>query len=208
MIELWSSNHDAYSHRCRIVICEKDLGLERGIAVEIKDIDINNKPEDLARINPNNQVPVLVDRDLHLYESSIICEYLDEHFPHPQLMPVAVPEKGKARLMMHQFDRMLYSKMDKILAARSTRSNKTNEHRALLAESLLMLAQNMGKNKYMVGNELTMVDVNLAPLLWRLEFLEVKLPLRAAPLLKYAETVFARPSFVKSLTPMEKEMRR
>lgn len=205
MIELWSSNHDAYSHRCRIVIREKDLGLERGIGIEMRDVDLNNKPEDLARLNPYNQVPVLVDRDLSLYESSIICEYLDERFPHPQLMPTSVTEKARARLMIHKFDREYFAYMDRILAAKTA---KANEYRGMLAEQLLLLTQYMGKSKFLLGNEMSMADVALAPLLWRLEMLEVKLPPRAAPLLKYAETVFARDSFVNSLTSAEREMRR
>lgn len=206
MIELWSSNHDAYSHRCRIALGEKDMGVDRGIGVEVKYIDLNNKPEDLARLNPQNQVPVLVNRNLHLYESNIINEYLDERFPHPQLMPLGVPEKARARLWLHQFDVALYSKMDDILAAKS--SDKQNLHRKLLAESLLWLSQSLGKNKYFMGNDFSMVDVALAPLLWRLKHLGVKLPAKAAPLLKYGEGVFERDSFQSSLTPTEKEMRR
>ena len=206
MIELWCSNHDAYSHRCRIVLGEKDLGVDRGVGVHVRYIDTNNKPEDLARINPLNQLPVLVDRDLHLYESNIINEYLDERFPHPQLMPLGVSEKGKARLMLHRFNADLYSKMDVILATKP--SKKLDVHRKLLAESLLMLSQSRGKTKFFLSNEFTMVDVALAPLLWRLKHLDVKLPPKAAPLLKYAEEVFERPSFINTLTPAEQEMRK
>ncbi len=205
MIELWSSNHDAYSHRCRIVIAEKDLGLDKGIGVVVRNIDTSNKPEDLARINPLNKVPVLVDRSLHLYESNIINEYLDERFPHPQLMPVGVSGKGTARLMMFDFDRELYSRMDVILASKP--GKKLDLQRALLAEALLRLSQSI-RTKYLIGNEFTMVDVALAPLLWRQEYLGVRLPPKAAPLLKYAEKVFSRPSFMQSLTPAEKEMRK
>ena len=206
MIELWSSNHDAYSHKCRIVLREKDIGVDRGVGVDIRTIDLNKKPEDLARINPSNQVPVLVNRDFHLYESNIINEYLDERFPHPQLMPQGVSEKGKARLMMHRFDTDLYSKMDAILTTKP--SKKQNLKRKLLIESLLSLSQSLGKSKYIMSNEFSMVDVALAPLLWRLGMLGVKLPVKASPLLKYAEIVFERQSFLDSLTPVEKEMRK
>lgn len=205
MTELWSSNHDAYSHRCRIVIQHKGAGLDRGIGVTIKNIDVNNKPEDLGRLNPYNQVPILLDRDITLFESSIICEYLDERFPHPQLMPSGVTGKGKVRLKIHQFGKELYNHMDRILAAKSA---KVNEYRRSLAESLLMLSHGLGRNRFLLGNEMSMVDVALAPLLWRLDLLEIKLPPRAAPLLKYAEIVFSQDSFMGSLTPTEKEMRK
>ena len=159
MIELWSSNHDAYSHRCRIVIEEKDLGLEKGkgMSIRVRLVDINKKPEDLASINPLNQVPVLVDRDLRLYESNIINEYLDERFPHPQLMPLGVADKGKARLLLHELDWNFYSRMDAILASKP--GKQQNLHRKLLAEALLGLSQRMGRTKYFTGNEFTMVDV-------------------------------------------------
>ncbi|MFX8141287.1 glutathione S-transferase N-terminal domain-containing protein, partial [Acinetobacter baumannii] len=60
---------------------------EKGMDFEIRDVDLFNKPEDIAVMNPYGQVPILVERDLILYESNIINEYIDERFPHPQLMP-------------------------------------------------------------------------------------------------------------------------
>ena len=203
MTELWLTNHDAYSHRCRFVISEKNQGLERGIGVKIRDIDINAKPEELALINPLNQAPVLIDRDLQLYESSIICEYLDERFPHPQLMPTSVSCRARTRLFIFHFNNSLYKSMDLILTSKSP--NKVKEHRSLLSEQLQFLSKDLS-TKFLVGNEITMADVSLAPLLWRLQILDVKLPQRSAPILKYAEKMFARDSFLNSLTPAEKEM--
>ncbi len=207
MIELWSSNHDAYSHRCRIVIEEKSPGDEQRIAVKTRWIDLNKKPEDLARINPLNRVPVLVNRDLHLYESNIISEYLDERFPHPQLMPMGVSEKARARLMLHRIDVDLYDRMDIILNPKLSKK-KQDLNRQLLAESLLLLSQSIGKTKFFYGNDISMVDIALAPLLWRLKHLEVRLPPKAAPLLKYAETIFERKGFMDSLTAAERGMRK
>lgn len=207
MIELWSSNHDAYSHRCRIVLGEKGLGVEKGEGDMIRMIDTGHKPDDLARINPHNRVPVLIDRDLFLYESNIINEYLDERFPHPQLMPLSVAEKGRARLILHSFDHDLFSRMDLILSPK-TGQKRLDLSRRELSERLLVLSGSLGRTKYFLGNEPTMVDLSLAPLLWRLEHMGVKLPPKAAPLLKYAERVFQRPSFVNSLTAAEHEMRK
>ncbi|WP_296984037.1 glutathione S-transferase N-terminal domain-containing protein, partial [Thalassolituus sp. UBA1505] len=78
----YSDAADHYSHRVRIVLAEK------GVAVEIHDVDPDNKPEDLATLNPYNSLPTLVDRDLVLYEPNVMMEYLDERFPHPPLLPV------------------------------------------------------------------------------------------------------------------------
>ena len=208
MFELWSTNHDAYSHRCRIVIYEKNISFERKSGVKVRYIEPGAKmAEDLARVNPHNRIPMLVDHDVVLYEANIINEYLDERFPHPQLMPLSVAEKGKARLMLHDLDRDLYSRMDQIMLTKP--SKKLNALRAELAHLLLLFSQNvLGNGKYISGNDFGMLDIALAPLLWRLDFLGVKLAPRAAPLLKYAETVFGRDSFRESLTPAEKEIRR
>lgn len=205
MIQLWSSNHDAYSHRCRIVIAEKSLSLDMGVGISIKDVDLNNKPQELAQLNPLNRVPVLVDRDLNLYESNIINEYIDERFPHPQLMPSGVEKKGRSRLFMHTVDRDLFDKMDKILSSRSVRQTETS--RQLLAERLLELSSHISRMKTVLGSGFTLVDITLAPLLWRLEMLGIRLPPRAAPLLKYAEQIFSRQSFIDSLSPTERAMR-
>lgn len=208
MFELWSTNHDAYSHRCRIVIHEKNVSFERKAGVKVRIMEPGAKmTDDLARINPSNRIPMLVDHGNVLYEPNIINEYLDERFPHPQLMPLSVAEKGKARLMLHDLDKDLYARLDQIMLTKP--SKKLDTLRAELSHLLLLFSQNyMDKAKFVIGNDFGMLDIALAPLLWRLDFVGVKLAPRAAPLLKYAETVFGRASFIKSLTPAEKEMRR
>lgn len=206
MTELWTSNHDAESHRCRIVLAEKDLSIERGIGVRLKQIDINAGSEDLALINPRNKVPLLVERNLKLNEAHIICEYLDERYPHPQLMPPGVGDRARARLLIHDFDSELYALAHVILKTKP--SKKLDQSRRQLADRLLLLSLKIGRSKFFLGNELSMVDITLAPLLWRLESLKIQLPPKAAPLLKYAEGVFNRKSFIRSLTATEKKMRR
>ena len=205
MIKLWASNHDPYSHRCRIVICEKDLGLEKGVGIVIKRIDLNSKPPELAILNPHNKVPVLDDRDLRLYESNIINEYIDERFPHPQLMPIGVSEKGESRLLMHEFN-SLFALADTIENSRSEKM--VNSARRELADALLAISPKLVRSRFLIGSEFTLVDATLAPLLWRLQKLKIRLPARAASLAKYAETIFERPSFRKSLTPAEAAMRK
>ena len=205
MIKLWASNHDPYSHRCRIVICEKDLGLEKGVGIVIKRIDLNSKPPELAILNPHNKVPVLDDRDLRLYESNIINEYIDERFPHPQLMPIGVSEKGESRLLMHEFN-SLFALADTIENSRSEKM--VNSARRELADALLAISPKLVRSRFLIGSEFTLVDATLAPLLWRLQKLKIRLPARAASLAKYAETLFERPSFRKSLTPAEAAMRK
>ncbi len=199
MMRLYSGTTCPFSHRCRIVLYEK------GMDFEIIDVDLYNKPEDLAVMNPYNQVPVLVDRDLILYESNIINEYIDDRFPHPQLMPADPVMRARARLFLFRFEQELFSHVHSIEKG----SQKTAEKaRQLIRESLIQIAPVFTRQKYMLGDEYTMLDVAIAPLLWRLDHYGIQLPKQAAPLMKYAERIFSRPAFIDALTPSEKVMRK
>lgn len=198
MMNLYSGTTDPFSHRCRIVLYEK------GMDFEVIDVDLFNKPEDIAVINPYNRVPVLVDRDLVLYESNIINEYIDERFPHPQLMPPDPIMRARARQLLHTFEQELFTH----LAALEANQKGVDKVRAHVRDHLTQLAPVFAKQKYMLGDEFSMLDVAIAPLLWRLEHYGIELPKSAAALMKYAERIFSRQGFIDALTPSEKVMRR
>ena len=199
MMTLYSGITCPFSHRCRFVLFEK------GMDFEIKDIDTFNKPEDLAVINPYNQVPVLVERDLILYESNIINEYLDERFPHPQLMPADPVMRGRGRLVLFRLEKELFVHVTTLENQAATAKEQAKAREAI-AQGLTMIAPAYAKNKYVLGDDFSMIDVALAPLLWRLEHYDIKLGKSAAPLLKSAERIFQRPAFAEALTPAEKAM--
>ena len=201
MMILYSGITCPFSHRCRFVLYEK------GMDFEIKDVDVFNKPEDLAVMNPYNQVPVLVERDLVLYESNIINEYIDERFPHPQLMPGDPIMRGRGRLALHRLDKELFVHVQTLENPGAT-AKEQSKAREAIANGLTMIAPAFSKNKYVLGDEFSMIDVALAPLLWRLDHYEIKLGKSAAPLLKSAERIFQREAFIEALTPAEKAMRR
>lgn len=201
MMTLYSGITCPFSHRCRFVLFEK------GMDFEIKDIDTFNKPEDLAVINPYNQVPVLVERDLILYESNIINEYLDERFPHPQLMPADPVMRGRERLVLFRLEKELFVHVATLENQAATAKEQAKAREAI-AQGLTMIAPAYAKNKYVLGDDFSMIDVALAPLLWRLEHYDIKLGKSAAPLLKSAERIFQRPAFAEALTPAEKAMRK
>lgn len=201
MMTLYSGITCPFSQRCRFVLFEK------GMDFEIKDVDIFNKPEDLAIMNPYNQVPVLVERDLILYESNIINEYIDERFPHPQLMPADPVMRGRGRLVLHRMERELFSLVQVLENSESTNKEQAKAREAI-GNGLTMLASAFVKNKYILGDDFSMIDVALSPLLWRLDYYDIKLGKSAAPLLKYAERIFQRDAFIEALTPAEKAMRR
>jgi RNA polymerase-associated protein len=201
---LYSGTTCPFSQRCRFVLFEK------GMDFEIRDVDLYNKPEDISIMNPYGQVPILVERDLILYESNIINEYIDERFPHPQLMPADPVQRARARLFLFNFERELFVHVQ-VLEKRehSKESSKLMEKaRAQIRDRLTQLAPIFLKNKHMLGEEFSMLDVAIAPLLWRLDHYGIDLPKVAAPLLKYAERIFARPAYIEALTPSEKVMRR
>jgi len=199
MMNLYSGTTDPFSHRCRIVLYEK------GMDFQVVDVDLFNKPEDIAVINPYNRVPVLVDRDLVLYESNIINEYIDERFPHPQLMPPDPIMRAKARQLLHTLEHELFSHIEALEKNQKAAADKA---RSQVRDQLMQLVPLFAKQKYMLGDEFSMLDVAIAPLLWRLEHYAIELPKTAAPLMKYAERIFTRQGFIDALTPSERAMRR
>ncbi|MBC6962299.1 MAG: glutathione S-transferase [Nitrosomonas sp.] len=199
MMTLYSTATCPFSHRCRIVLHEKDMDFQ------VIDVDPNNIPEDIAVISSYSKVPILVERDLVLYEANIINEYIDDRFPHPQLMPAEPVMRARARLLLHRFEKELFCHIESLEQGDHKTADKA---RAEIANGLTMIAPIFEKQKYMLGDEYTMLDVAIAPLLWRLDHYGVKLPKQAAPLLKYAERLFSRPLFIDALTPSEKLMRK
>lgn len=199
MMKLYSGTVDPYSHRCRIVLFEK------GMDFEVIDVDLANKPEDLAILNPHNAVPVLVERDLVLTEANIINEYIDERFPHPQLMPPDPVMRARARLFLYDFERQLF---DHIKDIESGDDAKADKARLTIRDNLTQIVPIFSRQQYLLGDDFSMLDVAIAPLLWRLGHYGIELPNQASPLLKYAERLFSRPLYADAMTPSEKAMRK
>lgn len=197
IMTLYSGALDIYSHRVRIVLAEK------GVAVEVNHLDSKDKLEDLLELNPYGTSPTLVDRDLVLYDSNIIMEYLDERFPHPPLMPVYPVARAKTRLMIYRIDREWGGLIRKI------ESGKPPEVQAAAKELkafLVKLAPVFGNGPFFLNEEFSLVDCCLAPILWRLPVWGITLPPEAKTVMKYAERMFARDSFQASLTEAEQEL--
>ncbi|MGZ8290067.1 MAG: glutathione S-transferase N-terminal domain-containing protein [Telluria sp.] len=203
MMVLYSGTTCPFSQRCRLVLFEK------GMDFEVRDVDLFNKPEDISTMNPYGQVPILVERELILYESNIINEYIDERFPHPQLMPADPLMRARARLMLFNFEKELFVHVHVLESERAKANDKSHDKaRNEIRDRLTTLAPLFLKNKYMLGDEFSMLDVAIAPLLWRLDHYGIELSKTAAPLMKYAERIFSRPAYIEALTPSEKVMRR
>ncbi|MCL1077406.1 stringent starvation protein A [Parashewanella spongiae] len=197
IMSLYSGADDLYSHQVRIVLAEK------GVTVDVMQVDPNDMPEDLLEINSYNSVPTLVDRELVLYQSRIIMEYLDERFPHPPLMPVYPVSRGKSRLMMHRIDTDWYE-----LANRIRNNDNADSARKELKENLIALAPAFAEMPYFMSEEFSLVDCYLGPLLWRLPALGIELDVQGIQgIHAYMTRIFERESFKASLTETEREMR-
>jgi RNA polymerase-associated protein len=197
VMALYSDVECPYSHRVRMVLAEKN------ITVNVLDIDPLNLPDDLMDLNPYGSLPTLVDRDLILYESRIIMEYLEERFPHPPLLPVDPVSRATSRLYMYRVDRDWYSLMDTIQAGGKSATTARKE----LRDSLTATAPVFASKPYFMSDDMTLVDCSIAPMLWRLPSLGVELPPQAKAVNEYMNRLADRECFQKSLTELEREMR-
>jgi len=197
-MKLYSHSTDPLSHRCRIVLFEK------GMDFEVIDVDMDNKPDELTTLSPYVDSPVLIERNLVLTDPNIINEYIDERFPHPQLMPPDPIMRARARLFLKDFENQLFIHMTDVEGADTAKKNKALK---TITEGLLQLVPILNKQPYLLYDEYSMLDVAMAPLLWRLDHYGIKLPASAKPLMKYADSLFNRPLFDEAMTPAEKAMR-
>lgn len=197
LMTLYCSAICPYSHRTRIVLHEK------GIAADVEYIDIHEPPGDLVELNPYGSIPTMIDRDLVLYDSRIIMEYLDERFPHPPLHPMDPVSRARARMLVYRIDKDWYSLYDEIERAGEKKAAKTKK---MLRESLISAAPIFAAKTYFMNDEFSLVDCALAPLLWRLAALGLELPAQAQPIKDYANRLFERKAFQASLSAQEQEM--
>ena len=198
VMTLFSRPTDIHSHRTRLVLAEKNIN------IEIANVTGPDLPEDLMDLNPYHTVPTLVDRDLTLYDSRVIIEYLDERFPHPPLMPVDPVTRAQFRLALFRIETDWYSLAEEADAADGKLSAKS---RKMLRESILQSNELFAAKPFFLSEEFSLVDCTIAPVLWRLPVYGIELGKEASPIEEYMERVFERRSFQQSLTELEREMR-
>ncbi len=197
-MNLYTTASSVNCHRARIVLAEKDIAHETIL------VDVKKLPEDLIDLNPYGSVPTLVDRDLVLYHSRVIMEYLEERFPHPPLMPVGPVARAQTRLALFRVENDWYPLVDII----ETKGEKAvTKARKELTESIAATADVFAAMPYFLSEEFTLVDASIAPVLWRLPKYEIELPKAAKAIHSYADRVFDRQGFQSSLTETEREIR-
>ena len=199
VMTLFSTPTDPWSHRARLVLAEK------GIAIELVNCDPQKLPEDLLDLNPYHSVPTLVDRDLVLYDSRVIMDYLDERFPHPPLMPIDPVTRAQFRVALYRVERDWYGLAQDI---ELDREGKSAAHsRKILCEAICASAEVFKAKPFFLSDEFSLVDASIAPILWRLPHYGIELPHQAQPIVKYMNSIFARATFRSCLSVAEREMR-
>jgi len=198
MMGLYSGSICIRSHQVRFVLSEK------GIVTKIDNFDGKSIPEDLIALNPFATLPTLIDRELVLYDSRVIIEYIDERYPYPPLMPVSPVDRAKIRLALASLE------TDIVLPAvefdQSIGTSSENSKRKKLRSALNASLDLFSVNKYFLNDQFTIIDCILAPILWRLEYFRIKLTKDDKYLKDYMERVFSRETFQNSLTEDEEEM--
>ncbi|HIG13125.1 MAG TPA: stringent starvation protein A [Gammaproteobacteria bacterium] len=195
-MKLYAGSNCLYGHACRIVLKEKD--------VDCDVLDPAADPEfDLTELNPYGESPTLIDRELVLYGDNVITEFLDERLPHPPLMPLDPIGRGRARLLVARLQRDWLNEVKRLLDEGKPLNKKLKKSLwdGLLAMSPIFLAQ-----RYAMGNEFSLVDCYLAPLLWRLSAMDVTLPRQGQAVMDYSERLFERSTFQASLNSLERDM--
>jgi RNA polymerase-associated protein len=196
---LFSKPTCIHSHRTRLVLAEKNIN------IEIVNVEGPDLPEDLLDLNPYHTVPTLVDRDLVLYDSRVIIEYLDERFPHPPLMPVDPVTRAQFRLALFRIETDWYPLAQQL--DQESERKQAGKARKVLKESILAGADLFAARSFFMSDEFSLVDASIAPVLWRLPYWGIELGPRADPIEAYMRRVFERRSFQQSLTELEQEMR-
>ena len=185
------------SHSLRILLRDKD------VECDMRYVNSAERQEELFELNPYGETPVLIDREMVLYEFYPVVEYLDERFPHPPLLPADPIGRGKARLTIARMQRDWIIDVDRALL-----DDKpiTDDLRQSIRDGLTALSPLFNHQLYFTGDEYTLVDVMIAPLLWRLKSLGIQLPEKARPMIDYADRLFAREQFEMSLSQQEMEL--
>ena len=198
-LTLFSDPLSHYSHRVRLVLAEKS------VQAELIEVQAGQCPAQLSELNPYGSLPTLADRDLALYETSVVMEYLDERYPHPPLLPVYPVARANSRLLVHRIQRDWCRQVDQILDPRQKDAVRV-QARKELRESLIGVSPLFADKPFFLSEDMSLVDCCLLPILWRLPQLGIELPRAAKPLLDYMERGFARPAFQASLSAAERDM--
>lgn len=196
VLTLYTTDDGIQCHRVRLILAAK------GVTYEREFVDPSNPPEDLVELNPYGDVPTLVERDMVLYDTPVVCEYLDERYPHPPLMPIDPLSRARLRLASVRIEYDWLPLIETIQAG----GRPADTARKHLREQLLSSVPLFKASRYFLNPELSLADCLVAPVIWRLPSLGVNLGREGKPIIDYGERIFHTQGFVRSLTDAEKPL--
>jgi RNA polymerase-associated protein len=176
---------------------------EKGISATVQYFDPKSPPEDVLEINPTGVSPTLIERDLVLYDARIIMEYLDERFPHPPLHQMDPISRANSRMIIKRIDQDWYHLLAEI---QNSGEKKSARAKKMLKESLIAANPVFQSQPYFMSDEYSLIDCAMAPLLWRLPSLGIDINPLGSDISSYANRLFSREAFIKSLSDAEKDM--
>lgn len=199
MIKLYDFPQSPYCQKVRLVLAEKDLSYEK-IFVDLTKNE--QKAPEFLRLNPYGKVPVLVDEDEVIYDSTIINEYLDDEYPHPPLLPEDSGARARVRTL-EDFADNSFTAQGGLLAAELRKpaeqidQERVQRYRADLGRVLEFLERHLDGKEHMSG-VFSLADLAFVPRLLQLPKLGVEISSRLINVLAWSERVKRRPS-VKQL---------
>ncbi len=196
-LTLYTTADDIQCHRARLVLAAKGVSYERVL------VDPARPPEDLVDLNPYASTPTLIDRELTLFDTGVVCEYIDERYPHPPLMPIDPQSRARLRVAAVRIEKDWLPEVDKIRAG----GRPADAARKRLREHLLSTVPLFKASKFFLNPEMSLADCLVAPVIWRLPWLEVDLGREGKPIIDYGERLFHSQGFARSMTEQEKAMR-
>ena len=197
---LYSAPQELESHAVRFIMAHKSI--ER----DVLELKYDEMPEEILELNPCQTLPTLFDRGMVLYDLSVIMEYLDERFPFPPLLPVDPIEKAEKRLLIYRFTRAKGCWYELVNTILSGKKKDADAARKTLNGNLIELLPLFAHMPYFKSESMTLVDVCIAPILWRLDLLGITLGEKAKPITSYANRLFEKEGFRDSLTFAEKDL--
>ena len=196
-LTLFSSDDDVLCHRVRLVLAAK------GVTYDLIPVDPEDPPEDLIDLNPYHSVPTLVERDMVLYAASVVCEYLDERYPHPPLMPVEPLARARLRLATLRLE---HDWVPQIQMVQRGTKREADAARKILQDYVTASVPLFKAHKFYLNSEMSLADCAMAPIIWRLPSLGISLPKDGKAIQDYGSRIFRSPGFARSLTAAERKL--
>lgn len=195
-VTLYCSAGNVGCHWVRMVLAEKDIPGAR-VALQVE----GRMSEDLVVLNPSQTLPTLTDRDTVIYPARLIAEFLDERYPHPPMMPPEAALRARLRMAMERLEHEWVPLIEQIASGPAAQSRMARKR---LADQLVASARLFPARGWFLGLEFSIADCAWAALLWRLASLKMQVPAGGDPIRRYAERVFARPAFARSLVDSQR----